>query len=317
MSDVAPEAVPIESRLEAYFGGTPNEPATPAPAPVADGPAVETPSTDDVPEGVDPAAEAVAEQPEGEEPFEELDHLGKVYEVPVSLKKAFEENRAMATKASQLAKSYEPLAAQVAIQAQLLQAEAQFYQHAAPEIQETTKLEAIARQYRDALRSPLEPQVRADYRDQLEQITYQLEDAKGKLTAKRQQFDQWRSQAKQEALAKGQEYLSRVVPNFGADETKQRIAQTALSLGYTHEEVARLEDPRLVVALHKAAQWDRLQASKPATQNRVAKAAPIVRAAGSDSQRTEAQSKHVAARARLKKTGSLDDFAAALLTRMR
>jgi len=319
MSDVAAQAeVPIESRLEAYFGGTPVEPATKAPAATeADDTVVGAPETDDVPEGIDPTAEAVAEQPEGEEPFEELTHLDKTYEVPVSLKKAFEENRAMATRAAQTAKQAEALLQHVNAQAQLVQAETGFNKWAESELSEKARLEGVLAQYKKLDWYAMSPEQYAENRRNRDILAEQLADAEKALGGKREQYQGWRSQQYNEMLSKGVEYLRKAVPNFESESTRNVIAAEAKALGFTQAEVESLADPRVVVALHKAAQWDRLQASKPATQNKVAKAAPIVRAAGSDSQRTEAQSKHIAARARLKKTGSVDDFAAALLTRMR
>ena len=322
MADVPAQAeVPVESRLEAFFGGAPVEPATkaPAPAPAVDGTAAEAPEAPEVTEGVESAADEAAEtQPEGDEPFEELTHLDKTYEVPASLKKAFEENRALATRSAQTAKQYEALVQHATAQTQLVQAEAQFAEYAKPEMSEKAQLSAVINQYRNALADPtLDRDLRLDYMGKLEAYRAQLETVEGKIGDKQKQYQSWRSQQRQQMLSAGAEYLQKVIPNFAAENTRQSIAQQAVALGYTQDEVANMEDPRLVVALHKAAQWDRLQASKPATQNKVAKAAPIVRPAGSDSQRTEAQSKHIAARARLKKTGSVDDFAAALLTRMR
>ena len=113
------------------------------------------------------------------------------------------------------------------------------------------------------------------------------------------------------------EYLQKVIPNFQADETRQRIASTAKVLGYTDEEVASLNDPRLVVALHKAAQWDRLQANKPQATNKAGKAPPVTRPGSNTTANNAAVAKQNALRARLKKSGDLKDVAALLESRMR
>ena len=87
-----------EQRLAAFF--TPEvaaKTAKPEPTVSPEQPVAEQPKEEPPPE------QASDEQPEEveQEPVVELEHLGKKYEAPASLAKAFEENRKMATQVAQ------------------------------------------------------------------------------------------------------------------------------------------------------------------------------------------------------------------------
>ena len=57
------------------------------------------------------------------------------------------------------------------------------------------------------------------------------------------------------------------------------MAQTVRNLGFTEEEFkAKASDPRLIAAIHKAAKWDALQASKSASVAKAESAPPVVKA---------------------------------------
>lgn len=318
MADVPASAeVPAstEDRLAAYLIGEQPAPrqAIAQPAPTSEEP-IDQPADEAGAEVVAPPQDD-AEQTEADEPFEELDHLGKTYEVPVSLKKAFEENRAMATKASQTAKQAETLLQHVNAQAQLIQAEAQFAEYAKPEMSERAQLDAVIKQYRNALADPsLDRDLRMDYMGKMEAFKAQLEQVQAKIDEKQGQYKSWRSQQRQQMLNAGQEYLHKVIPSFAQDQTKLSIAQQAAQLGYTQDEISNMEDPRLVHALHKAAQWDRLQATKPQASSKTGKAPPVARPGSNNSANNAAVAQQNALRARLKKSGDYKD-AAALLER--
>jgi hypothetical protein len=307
-----PTASP-EDRLAAYFGGgesaatTADEP----PQPTADAAPTEV-SADQPPEtGAD-------DQPaEDTEPFEELTHLNKTYEVPASLKKAFEENRAMATRAAETAKHASSLLEHAKAQAQLAEAESRFNEWAATEIGEKQRLEALLGQYKKLDWYNMAPDQYQEHRRNRDIIAEQLDDAKKSVDAKRSQYDNWRKAQSDELIAKGQEYLSKVIPNFAAEDTRTLIAKQGVSLGYSPQELSDNKDTRLIVALHKAAQWDKLQASKQATTNKVSKAAPVVKPGASVATNNAAVAKEKALRARLKQSGNVNDAAALLLQRMR
>lgn len=312
----APDLTP-EQRMVNLLGGA----TEPAEQQAAESPADEVaqPAADDTSEvSTEAPDQAAEEQPaEDTEPLEELVHLDKTYEVPASLKKAFEENRAMATRSAQAAKQAEALFAHINAQAQVVEAESKFKEWAATEIGEKDRLEAILSQYKKLDWYGMSPEQYQEHRRNRDIVAEQLDDAKKAVDGKKSQFDSWKKQRVDEVIAKGQEYLTKVIPNFAAEDTRINIAKQAVSLGFTKEELASNSDPRFIVALHKAAQWDRAQANKSVVANKVSKAAPAVKAGSSNASNNSAVAKEKALRARLKQTGSLNDAAALLLQRTR
>lgn len=323
--DIASEAVPQgptpEQRIAAFLGGS-----TPAPAPKAASPAAE--ATVEKPVSQEPDDEAVAAEDgtepaeqqqadDGEEPFEELTHLDKTYEVPASLKKAFEENRAMATRSAQAAKQAEALAQQVNAQAQFIQAETQFQKYAETEMSEKVRLEAVLNQYKKLDWYAMSPEQYAENRRNRDILAEQLSDVEKTLEGKRQEYQGWRTQQYQEVVNSGKEYLRKVIPNYSSDDVLMSIAQQAISVGFSQAEVANMTDPRLVVALHKAAQWDKLQSGKSLAQKKVGKATPVVKPGASTSSNSTTAVREKALRARLKQTGNVNDMAALLIHKMR
>lgn len=293
-----------EDRLAALFGG-----GAPAPVPAEEsGEPAQAAEQEETEVVATDAEDEAPEQTEDAEPFEELEHLGKTYEVPVSLKKAFEENRAMATRTAQTAKQAEALLQHATAQSQLVQAEAQFAQYAKPEMTEKAQLNAVIGQYRNAIADPsLDRDLRMDYLSKMEAYKVQLSQVEEKLGEKQKQYDNWRAQQRQQILQSGQEYLMKVIPGITNDQTKLSIAQQAAALGYTKDEISNFEDPRLVVALHKAAQWDRLQSQKPGATAKVTKAPPVAKPGSNSAQNNSAVVKLKAQRARLKQSGDYRD----------
>jgi hypothetical protein len=308
----------INSRIAAALGGD-DGPSTQEPVP----PAPDDSSADPVDnEGVEPSQpEEAAEdqQPEEstDEQFEELEHLGKTYEVPASLKKAFEANRALATKASQTSSQAQALLEQVSAQAQFFQAEAQFRTYAEQEMKEKVRLEGVIEQYKQLDWYKMSTEEYAEHRRNRDILAEQLAETDKKLNGKYNEYSHWRSNQQSEVIARGQDYLNKVIPNFNAEQTKLAIAQQAVAVGFTKDEIANMADPRVVVALHKAAKWDKLQAQKPGVNQRVSKAPPISRPGAQSSNNSNTAVKDKALRARLKTTGNVNDAAALLLSRMR
>lgn len=108
----------------------------------------------------------------------------------------------------------------------------------------------------------------------------QLRDAKAELEtsikAKRADFDQKIKGHVQEAMQAGEKYITQHIKGWN-DETKKTLHSYGISQGYTHEEMSKIADPRIVVSLNKARLWDELQASQPGVQKRASQAAPTVR----------------------------------------
>lgn len=122
-----------------------------------------------------------------------------------------------------------------------------------------------------------------------------------------QQAEQTRQQLSVASTEKARELarleLSKRIPTI-TEADKRGMLDAAKTLGATE---SHLYDPVFLHALHKAAQWDRLQADKPKAMQKVA-AAPTVLKPGPAEQRKPNQ----AALDRFRKDRSLDSLAAIL-----
>ena len=126
-------------------------------------------------------------------------------------------------------------------------------------------------------------------------------------TAKHNQF-QW------EAAEKG---ARQMIGDISAADNAAML-RTVESLGITPQEFkARFADPRIIAAVHKAAKWDSLQASKPNAVKTANLAPPVVKPGASKGPSQAADKRYQDTRQSLKKSGSVEDAAKLFLLRGR
>jgi hypothetical protein len=141
----------------------------------------------------------------------------------------------------------------------------------------------------------------------------QLQQVLGERERLAQQQQNEQKQQKQQSLQSAREHLLSQIPAW-KDPAKAQKGQTELAeylrtIGYSDAEIAESADPRAIVGFRKAMLYDRLQATKPAVQQRVAAAPRMVKpgAAG------PAPDQRKAVIAQLKRSGGKDLDAAARL----
>ncbi len=122
-----------------------------------------------------------------------------------------------------------------------------------------------------------------------------------------------------EELAKQQEVMAQRLPEWNDPEKgpklKQNIKSFALKKGFTEQEVDSLIDARSVDVLHKAMMYETLLEAK--ISQKKAKVVPKVQKPGTPSTKSEVNSEKVKqTRARLKKSGRVDDAALAIKSLM-
>lgn len=117
------------------------------------------------------------------------------------------------------------------------------------------------------------------------------------------QRQQLLAQHQQSLVEQGQRELAKRIPTWSGDVAKG-VSETALSYGFSQEELSAIVDPRIVHAMHDAMQWKKLQTQKPVAMQKVAQA-PKVMKPGAVAPRPRNQ----AAVERLQKYGRLEDFA--------
>ena len=122
-----------------------------------------------------------------------------------------------------------------------------------------------------------------------------------------------------EELARQQEVMAQRLPEWNDPEKgpklKQNIKSFAMKKGFTEQEVDSLIDARSVDVLHKAMMYENLLEAK--INQKKAKVVPKVQKPGTPSTKSEVNSEKVKqTRARLKKTGRVDDAALAIKSLM-
>lgn len=161
-----------------------------------------------------------------------------------------------------------------------------------------------------------------DNPDQYRQAKAAYEQAQSTYNLIKAQADQFQTQQQQQTEAAQKEaakesltVLKTNIPNWNND-LYYKIGEYAQGLGVSGEEFNKVSDHRLITALWKAMQFDQ---AKQVTAKKKAKSSPTKTLSGSKADSTKAVESESArkTRERLRKTGSVDDAAAALLNRMK
>ena len=142
-------------------------------------------------------------------------------------------------------------------------------------------------------------------KDQLQQVN-----AERQRIAQEQESD--RSANMQKYVEGEAQKLTQSLPEF-SDKTKGEqirndIRSYGKKVGFTDEELSSVYDSRHVLVLHKAAQWDKLQASKSGVKKKVANAPKMVKGGAKVKQNVTDRTKKQMQR--LQQTGSARDAAA-------
>ncbi len=142
-------------------------------------------------------------------------------------------------------------------------------------------------------------------KDQLQQVN-----AERQRIAQEQESD--RSANMQKYVEGEAQKLTQSLPEF-SDKTKGEqirndIRSYGKKVGFTDNELSQVYDSRHVLVLHKAAQWDKLQASKSGVKKKVAKAPKMVKGGAKVKQNSTDRTKKQMQR--LQQSGSARDAAA-------
>jgi hypothetical protein len=309
MDETAPTAS-LEERMASALGDQPtafgvtNEPET---APV------EAEAADETPDVTAPAGDETPDQPDGTEGVDslvEVEFEGKLLKVEPTIKDALMRQVDYTRKTMELAE-HRKMFQQQQQQAVLQEA---FQKESAPDTAALAKLEAQIDQFKQMNWAEMDTDTIVRARQALDQIKEQRDEAKAKLDAKRDEFMQQVSRSREQLLQQGAEFLKKTIPAWGEIAQKDS-AQAALSVGFTKEEVSSFMDPRAVHLAWKAAQWDKLQAAKPSTAQKVKSAPPVAKPGSAATTESTASKAYMETRQRLKKSGSMQDAIATLLAR--
>ena len=125
---------------------------------------------------------------------------------------------------------------------------------------------------------------------------------KQSIDEKRDEFKATSEKSKKELFETANKYLTKTVPSWGSQAANEFVT-AAQAVGFTRDEVGNMVDPRAIHALWKAAQWDKLQAAKPAVSKKVSEVPPVTKPGSQATTESKASTQYRELRAQLKKTG--------------
>lgn len=266
-------------------------------------------------------AEAPGTEAEGQEPalaqseVAEVEIDGEIYQVPVKIKDRFIQQADYTRKTQDVAELRRALTAE----RETLQINRAFEQATQTERQQAAVLDAQIAQFKAIDWASMSTEDLLRTRAQFDQLRDSRAEIEKTIEAKRQEFGQRVQGAQRQALEAGAKYIAQHIKDFG-DETQKSLMEYGRGEGYQQEELAKIVDPRLVVTMWKAMQWDNLQASAPGVQNKTARASPVIRPGASIKQPSQKQV--LAKRIKEAPTGkakaaAMEDYFAARLSRGR
>lgn len=263
MSDQAPVESPqtsVEERIEGMFTRGVGQPETE--------PAAEQPAEVE-PQEVEPAEQEPTQQ---EPEVAEVEIDGETYQVPTKIKDRFIHHADYTRKTQELAEARRVVAASE----QQFKLQSAFQQSVGDEVAQVKAIESQLAQYAKLDWQAMDTDQLVRTKHQLDQLKDAKAEIEKSLQAKHGEFQQKVQQARQQAIESGRKYVEQRIKGFN-DKTAQEIVAFGQAEGYTPEELQGSTDPRFVVTLWKAQQWDKLQSAKPGIQNKASQAAPVIK----------------------------------------
>lgn len=263
-----------------------------------------------------PEEDEVEPEEEAEEPdLVEIDVDGESYKVPEVLKDKFMLQADYTRKTQEVAeqrKQIEAAQANLQLQAQMQQQNLEDY----------AKLIATDKQlqgYQQVDWNALYDSDPAEF-VRLKEAYRELKDSRTEmtqtLTMKQQQQIAEQQSRLQQATEEGNAVLTKEIPGWNPTKGKEIKDYAVTTLRFKPEELNAVTDPRVVIALWKAQQFDKLKSGKAVTDKKVQNL-PKVGKPGSTSNKTLNKTQEEVLRKNLKRTGSTDDAALLFLSRMK
>lgn len=304
-----------EQRLEALFGAEESEEVQETESP-DDGDSQDIEDSGQAESEQDDGEEHSEEEqaPEPEDSAEEVDIDGETYRLPPKVAKAVIRQRDYTQKTQELAEQRRFLESEkqaVQIQQRLqghlfsVQAEIAALDRA---LNQAQQVDVVAMMETDPIAAMKEQHRIAQLRDARQQ-------KQAELQQRVHQAMQEQQQAVAQMMQQGQQVLSKRIKGWNA-ETAKEIASYGLKEGFTEGELSQVYDPRAVSVMWKAMQYDKLQQAKPQVAKKVQGKGIYVKPGSPKGPQAHAKAAQDAMRARLKKSGRIEDAEALLLARL-
>lgn len=296
--DAAPEVpeveeLSVEDRLERALVDKQKESEEPE-----DGETEETEVVDD-----EPPAEV-------EEELFELEVEGKRAQVPKEFKDSFLRQADYTRKTMELADQRRNLSEE----RKIFDLERQVESSIAEKDIELRSLVSQSKQYEAVMQQAVntgDAETLARYNTAYMLLQRQVQEKSGELQTEKQNQAQLLQYAASQRRQRADEEASKRIPGF-SHEIKLEMVKVAKKAGFHEAEIAEVDDVRTYEVLWKAAQWDKLQSSKPHVTKKVADAPKTLTPKGQPPKDTKVSD----LRTKLKKTGRSDYMEMALERRL-
>ncbi len=196
------------------------------------------------------------------EELDEIEFAGKKHRIPKELKPAFLMQADYTQKTQAVAEMRKALEAQAAQHATVSRERVQALgkiMHADEVIAQLQQTDWDAEYQKDPLGAPQKYMQLQQWKDHRAEIAHQVAQADAHRTHEAQQQSAKR-------LEEAQAVLARDIPNWDAEKSK--VAEHAISLGFTPEQLNGIDDPRIVKVLHQAMIGARLMKTAAAPQSK-------------------------------------------------
>jgi small-conductance mechanosensitive channel len=250
------------------------------------------------------------ETPEEVVEGEALEIDGVTYTLPPDLATKVKEMRDGTLRQQDYTQKTQQLAAvtkQLTTLAEVAQTNEQFEREVAPQKGELERIKHTLAEYKKLDWASLDPQQFMQFRNQMDTLKERASEINEELSGKKEQLKKYHDTQRSEVLKAGRTYLTQNIKGWSEGHEKEVVTQ-GKDLGFTDEELGHMYDARIVRALWKANQFDKLQAGKSAALATVQKAPPVVKPGAVNN--TAAASKQKALLQRHKAEGSVQSAAA-------
>ena len=198
----------------------------------------------------------------------EIEYEGSRYRVPKPLEKAILQERDYTQKTQQVAEQRK-VVEQTQQAMKLAQIEREFSESAATEVQQLQQLDNYIRSINSQNYAEMTTDEKMDALLNIQQAERHRDGVKASLESKRSAFQSELNAQIEKTKADVRDLLSKQIPGFTADSLKS-IREYGKAGGVTDVAMDGIElDARSAMVLHKAAQFDALQANKSAAVQRL------------------------------------------------
>ncbi len=219
--------------------------------------------------------ETVSETKETQPANVEVEFNGKTYEVPEELKDALIHGSDYTRKTQDVARQHE--AADMRADALQVLSDSIEFENSLSEERETLSLmDAQIKQYKALDWSEFSTEQSLQHKMSLDNLKEQKAEIESSITTKRSDWGTNRDKALQVHMEKSSDWLRKSIQGWNQDVANE-VAQDAISVGYTEQEVNSIIDPRAVRTMYESMKYRQLKVGSDKAKLKASTAAPVIK----------------------------------------